>query len=124
HSRVVARPAVHGDGVQVRVRHAESGAGEATVGDVVVELLVSRAEALTVLFATEDGKPVAHEQRAGLEEIAARTLVEFVARGDARLAALDVHTGPDAIERSGERDVPAQDAARADLAQRGPARAG
>ena len=60
----------------------ERRARVAAVGDVGVELGLAGAEALAVVRAAEDRRAVADQQRAGLQEVAARLGGQLVARGD------------------------------------------
>ena len=96
----------------------ERGARVAAVGDVGVELRLPGREALRVEPALEAGLALAHEQRAGLEQVAARLRGQLVAPREADLAALDVHARAHRRPRRGERHVAAGHAARPQLAQR------
>ena len=66
------RPSTATANMRPRRASADRGTRVAAVGDVGVELAVGGAEALAVLFAAEDGLAVADEQRAGLQQVAAR----------------------------------------------------
>ena len=86
-------------------------------GDVGVELVRAGAEALGVAAAVVDGPSVTHEQRAGLQQVAARRGRELVARRDADRAATDVHARALAAHGSSKARA-AQHAAGAQLAER------
>jgi len=89
----------------------------AAVGDVGVELVAGSREALGVALALA-GSAVAHQQRAGLEQVTARARGELATARDPRQAALHVDARADLLPRGGERHVPPHHAVRAHLAER------
>jgi hypothetical protein len=99
------------------VREAERGARVAAVGDVGVELAVGGAEALAVLLAAEDRSAVADEQRAGLEEVAARA-PRSASRGAMRGYAASTCTQARTASNGAGTARVARHAARAHLAER------
>ena len=105
-------------------REAERGARVAAVGDVGVELARAGGEALGVAARAIHGRAAGDEQRAGLQQVAARR-----GRRARRAAAIrrappcDVHAGADRVPGRVEGHVAAGDAARAHLAERDARRA-
>ena len=104
---LVVGAAVAGDGEQpVAPRDAERGARVAAVGDVGVELAPAGREALGVAGA--DDAPPRDQQRAGLQQVAARARrAARSRRAIATVVAGDVHAGAQAAPRRVERDVAA-----------------
>ena len=122
-ARLALGAAVAGDRDQAAGREAKRRSRVAAVGDVGVELRLAGREALGIQRAVEAGLAVAHQQRAGLQEVAARLGRQLVALGDPHLAAGDAHAGAQVAPRPRERHAPALDAVGSHLTQRHAARA-
>jgi hypothetical protein len=97
-------------------REPDRGPRVAPGRDVGVELAVPRREALDV--AGHARHAVAHQQRAGLQEVSGRLGGQRVALGERHVAAHDVQAGPDVGPGRVERARRPRDAARAQLAER------
>ena len=122
-ARLALRAAVARDRDQAAGREAQRRPRVAAVGDVGVELRLAGREALGIERAVEAGLAVAHQQRAGLQEVAARLGRQLVALGDPHLAAGDAHAGAHVAPRPRERHAPALDAVGPQFTQRHAARA-
>ena len=115
--RVAARAAVAGERDDAAVDEPERGPRMAPVGRIGVELVGRSAEALGVGLRVVGDVAVDDEQRAGLQQVAARLGVEVVAARDPGDAALNVHARANRVPRRVERHVLADHAVRAHLAQ-------